>query len=201
MTLAADRLLRLDVAGPASRVMTLASTCIDLQNVCSRLAGRDFHRLVTFVTRRRFQVRTVPEVVKTERRSKRYTVLHRVRLARVTGSACGELIVRLVRVTGIAFEMPGHAGLQALFVKPMAENASCGTLGHLVGIHLPFHLFRVVVIAMREAFEPELCELLRKRDPRALGVNRELMADDAQLAFPIRHIFLVAVQASRVSRK
>ena len=85
-------------------------------------------------------MRPVPEVVETECSPERRTVLHRVRLACVTGAAVRELVVRLVDVTRVALGMLRHAGFQALVVKAMAEVAAWRPLGHLVGIHLPFHL-------------------------------------------------------------
>lgn len=52
---------------------------------------------------------------------------------------------------------------------------------------------------MREAFEPELHELRRKRDPRTLSINRGLMADDAHFAFDVTEVFGVTFKARGVS--
>ena len=148
MTFTTDRLFRLNVAGPTSRVVSLSSSRVDLENVSPRLVGRYIRRLVTFVARRALQVRSVPEVIKTKRGPKRCAVLHRVRLAYVTSSAGRELIVGLVCVTRITFGVLRHAGFQTLFVKAMAEITSWSALGHLGGVHLSFHLLRVHVIAV-----------------------------------------------------
>jgi hypothetical protein len=158
---------------------------------------------MTFVASGTLQMRAVPEIVKAEGGSKRSTVLHPVRFRRVTRSADGDLVVGLMCVTGVALRMLRHAGLQALFVESVAEITPWRALEHLAGVHLPFHLFRVRMVAMREALESELYKLWRKRDPRSLGVNRNFVADDAQLAFQIRHrhIFLVTYLARRVFRK
>ena len=164
MTLTADRFFCLNVAAPTSRVMSLSSSRVDLQNVCPRLVGGHFNRLVTFVARGLLEVRSVLEVIKTERRPERLAVAHRVGHLCVTGSAGGELIIWLMNVTGIALRMLRHTGLQARLIKMMAEVTFGCTLGHLVGFHLPFHLLRVRVIAMREPFQPELYKLRRKRD-------------------------------------
>lgn len=140
MTLTTDWLLRLDVAGPTSRVVSLSSSGVDLENVSSRLIGGYRYSLVTSIARCFLEMRSVPEVVKTECRPKRRCVLHRVRLVHVTGSAGAELVVGLVNVTRVAFGMLRHAGLQALVVKSMTEITSGCALRHRVGIHLPFHL-------------------------------------------------------------
>lgn len=195
MTLAADRFLCLDVAGPTSRVVSLPPSGVDLKNVRPRLVSRHFNRLMTFIAGGLFEMRPVSEVIKTKRRPERLAVLHRIRLAYVTGSAGGELIVGLMVVTGVALGVLGHTGLQAWLIKMMAEVTFGCALGHLVGFHLPFHLLRVCVSAMRETLEPELYKLRRERDPRALCVNRDLMADDAQLALHIGPIFVVTVPA------
>src|SRR6266404_300885 len=198
MTIAADRFFRLSVTGPTSRVVSLSSSSVDLKNVGTRLIGRYFRGLVTSIARRFLEMRPVPEVVKTERSSERGAVLHRVRLACVTGSAGGELIVGLVDVTRVAFGMLWHAGLQALSVKSMAEITSGRALRHLVGIHLPFHLLGTSVIAMRETLEAELHEPSRKFHNRFFR-DRRLVADDAHLAINIREIFLVTIETGRMS--
>ena len=199
MTFTADRFFCLNVAAPTSRAVPLSSSRVDLQNVRPRLVGGHFNRPVTSVARRLLQVRSVLEVIKTERRPERLAVAHRVGLLCVTDSAGGELIIWLMNVTGIALRMLRHAGLQARLIKMMAEVTFGCALGHLVGIHLPSHLLRVRVIAMRETLEPELYKLRRKRDSRPLRVNRGLMADDAHLAFQICLVFNVTFLASRMS--
>lgn len=196
MTLTADRLFCLNVAGPTSRVVSLTSSGIDLENVASRLIGGYFRSLVTSVARGFLEMRSVPEVVKAERRPERRAVLHRIRLIHVTGAAGGELVVGLVHVTGVAFGMLRHAGLQDLFIKSVTEITSWRALRHLVGIHLPFHLLGIPVIAMREALEPKLCELRRKRNHGPLRVNWNLVAHDTQLASKICLVFHVTIEAS-----
>ena len=198
MTLAADRFFCLNVAAPTSRVVSLSSSRVDLQNVRPTLVGRHFHRLVTFVAGRFLEVRSVLEVIKTERRPERLAVLHSVGFLDVTGSAGGELVVGLVAVTGVALGMLRHAGLQALLIKMVAEVTFRRALGHLAGIHLSFHLLRVRVIAMRKTLEPELSEPRRKvYDGGFCG--RRLVADDAHLAFGIREVPPVTLDARRVT--
>lgn len=201
MTLAANRLLRLNVACPTSRVVSLSPSGVDLKNVSSRLIGRYVRSLVTSVARRLLEMRSVPEVVKTECRPERRAVLHRVRLVHVTRSARRELVVGLVGVARVALGVFRHAGLQALVVEAMTEITSWRALGQLVGVHLPFHLLGICMVAMRETFETELRKLRRKRDQRPLSANRNLVAHDAQLALQIRRVFAVTNHASRVSWK
>lgn len=201
MTLTADRLFCLNVAGPTSRVVSLASRGVDREDVRSRLIGGRLRSLVTSIARRFLEMRPVPEVVKTKRRPERRAVLHRIRLVYVTGPAGSELVVWLVNVTRVAFGVLRHAGLQALCVKSMAEITSGCALRHLVGVHLPLHLLGARMIAMNKALESKLHKLRRKRDQRPLRVKGNLVADNAQFALQIRHIFVVAVPASRVSRE
>jgi len=105
-----------------------------------------------------------------------------------------------MRVTRIAFGMLWHARLQALLVEVVAEITPWSALGHLVGFHLPLHLLRVHMIAMREALDTKLNEPRRKLKNRSLRW-RGLVADDAHLAFGIGEVFRVTLNASRVTRQ
>lgn len=198
MTLAADRFFRLNVAGPTSRVVSLSSSDVDLENVRSRLVSRYIGRLVTSIARGFLEMRSVPEVVKTECRPERRAVLNRVRLVYVTGSAGGQFVVWLVDVTRVAFRMLRHAGLQALVIKSMTEVAAWRALRHLVGIQLTFHLLGISVIAMRKALDTELRKLRRKWHYRFFS-DWGLVTNNAHLAFNVREIFLVTIEASRMS--
>jgi hypothetical protein len=91
-----------------------------------------------------------------------------------------------------------HTGLQALVVKAMTEITSGRAVRHLVGIHLPFHLLGICMVAMRETFETELHQPRRKWH---YGFFRDwrLVADDAHLAINVREVFLVTIETSRMS--
>lgn len=111
MALATDRFLGLNVTTPASRVVSLTARGIDFRNICPQLIGWDFNSLVTLVAGVVLQMRTVFEIVQSERRSERCTVLHRFALPDVAGPARGELITRLMSMTRIALGMLRHARL------------------------------------------------------------------------------------------
>lgn len=148
-----------------------------------------------------FDMRTVPEIVLAECDAKRGAVLHTFPLLYVAGVARSKLLSWLVVVTGIALRVLRHARLQPLVVKPMAEVTLRRAFGHLLRVHLALHLFGIRVIAMREAFDPELSQARGEIDARGLRIDRRLVTDDAHLAFFVGEILRVALNAGRVSRK
>src|SRR6266571_9288 len=132
--------------------MPLASRDVDFQNVSPTFVSRNLNGPMAPVACSLLKVRSVLEVVQTERTSEGRSVLHSVRLSRVTRAAERELFCRLMNVTGITLRVLWHAGLQALLVEAMTETTFGRAVGHLLGVHLAFHLLGVRMIAMGEAF-------------------------------------------------
>jgi len=132
--------------------MPLASRNVDFQNVSPTFVGQNLNCPMAPVACSLLQVRSVLEVVQAERTSEGRSVLHSVRLSRVTRAAGRELFCRVMNVAGITLRVLWHAGLQALLVEAMTENTFGRAVGQLLGVHLAFHLLGIRMIPMGEAF-------------------------------------------------
>jgi hypothetical protein len=140
------------------------------------------------------------EIVLSECRAERGVVLHRFGLLDVTGVASGKLLVGLMTVTRVALRMLRHARSQSLIVKSMTEVALGRALGHLLSVHLIFHLLRIRVIAMRESLDSKLSKSRRKLDNVVFG-RRRLVTDNAHLACGVTEVFRVAFKTSGMPRQ
>src|SRR6185369_17604767 len=116
----------------------------------------------------------------------------------VTSVAGGKLLVGLMTVTRVALRMLRHARSQSLIVKSMTEVALGRALGHLLSVHLIFHLFRIRVIAMRESLDSKFSKSRRELDNVVFG-RRRLVTDNAHLACGVTEVFSVAFKARRMS--
>lgn len=201
MAFAADRFLRLNVATPTRRVVSLPSSCVDLQNVGPTLLSRDFYSLVAFFARSLLEVRSVSKIVQTERCSKRGAVLHAFRLLHVTGAASGQLITGLMNMTRVAIGMFRHASPQTLIVESMTEVTSWNCFRHLLRIHLPPHLLRVCMVTMRKTLKTELHQTRGETDSGSLSINWRLVAHDAHFTFLVCEVLRVTFDAGRMSRE
>src|SRR6266571_1941388 len=107
--------------------MPLASRDVDFQNVSPTFVSRNLNGPMAPVACSLLKVRSVLEVVQTERTSEGRSVLHSVRLSRVTRAAERELFCRLMNVTGITLRVLWHAGLQASSRRPSGLSSSRGS--------------------------------------------------------------------------
>jgi hypothetical protein len=178
----------------------LSTRDVDRQYVCAALVGGYFDSLMAFFARGLLYVRPMFEIVLGKCGAKRRAVLHRVWLLDVTGIAGGKLLGWLMTVTRVALRMFGHARSQSLIVKSVTEVALWRPLGHLLRVHLIFHLLRIRVIAMREAFDSKLSEPRWKLD-NVVFRGRRLVTDYAHLAGGVTEVFRVAFKARRMSRQ
>lgn len=148
MALGAYRFALAHVAAPTIRVMPLAASGADSQDIGPRLVGRGIGCLMTLVASRLLHVGRVPEVVERKCRAQPGGVLNCVGLLRVTGLAIAKLLIRLVNVATVTLGMLGKACLDSARVKPMARGAFGRAIRHLRRVHLAFHFFRVPMVAM-----------------------------------------------------
>jgi len=178
----------------------LSASDVDGQHIRAALVGGHLDGLMAFLACRFLYVRAVLEIVLSERRAERRAVLYRVGLRDVTGVAGGKLLVGLMTVTGVALRMLRHARSQSLIVESVTEGALGRALGHLLRVHLIFHLLRVCVIPMRKALDAKLSKPGWKLDHIVFS-RRCLVTDNAHLAGRVTEVLRVAFKASRMSRQ
>src|ERR1051325_1350919 len=147
MTLSASGIARRNVALPTSRMVALTARHVDLGDVGARLGFGHLGRLVALATVAALgQMRPVAEVVKCQRRPCATSKRQRLIFLDVTGAAIAEgladlpdlrRLIRLVRVTGIAFGVMREAGDDLRLIEAVALVAGrrAGAVGHLA-----FHL-------------------------------------------------------------
>ena len=180
--------------------MPLSTSDVDRQHVRATLVGGHFDSLMAFFACRLLYVRPVFEIVLGKCGAKRRAVLHRVWLLDVAGIAGGKLLVWLMTMTRVALRMFWHTRSQSSIVKSMTEVALGRALWHFLRVHLIFHLFRIRVIAMREAFDSKLSKPRGKLD-NVVFRRRRLVTDDAHPAGGVTEVFRVAFKARRMSRQ
>lgn len=188
-------------------MMSLSARDVDCLDVGANFFFRHLCGFVAPVAGSRLEMRrTMPEIVEAECLSRPARGDQRLIALRVTDAAIALfpfvlLGFWLMRVATVALrvrrELRGDVGA----FKVMAEAARRFAARKTRVIHLAFHLLRIVMLAVRKSFQPELIELGRKADERAFGIDRHLVAGFAHATGFGGEVPLMAFLTSRVAGK